>query len=231
MRQVLRNEKKYLIGIEEQMAKCAMLSQVLHPDPHNGPRGYLVRSLYFDTIDDGDLFDKSFGVEIRRKMRLRVYDPAGSFALLEMKQKQGAQQRKRSLRLEREEAERIAVGEYTPLLRHRDPFAAECYALLQTRCYRPKTIVQYRRIAFVARENATRITFDHEIDATESRLALFDPALNLTPVMSRCKGVLEVKYNGFLLSYIKDLLADLSKSELSVSKYAMARQLNYQEHL
>lgn len=37
--------------------------------------------------------------------------------------------------------------------------------------------------------------------------------------------VLEVKYNGFLLSYIKDALNDVERSELSVSKYCLARGL------
>ena len=37
--------------------------------------------------------------------------------------------------------------------------------------------------------------------------------------------VLEVKFNGFLLSYIKDMLLPVQKSELSVSKYALARSL------
>ena len=37
--------------------------------------------------------------------------------------------------------------------------------------------------------------------------------------------VLEVKYNGFLLSYIKDLLHQVYRPELSISKYCMARRL------
>ena len=35
--------------------------------------------------------------------------------------------------------------------------------------------------------------------------------------------VLEIKYNGFLLSYIKDALRALDGSELSVSKYCLGR--------
>ncbi|EJW98746.1 hypothetical protein EVA_13147 [gut metagenome] len=53
----------------------------------------------------------------------------------------------------------------------------------------------------------------------------------MVPVMDRSQTLLEVKYNGFLLSYIKDMLGDLGKSELSVSKYALARQLSYYDHL
>lgn len=231
MYQVLRNERKFLIGARDFLAKRHQLRQQLHEDPHNGPEGYRVRSLYFDTEYDSDFFDKEFGMEVRKKLRLRLYDPEGDFAVLEMKQKQGEQQYKRSLRLGREDALRLAAGDYTPLLRYPEPFAAECYALMQTRCYRPRTIVEYRRLAFFARENSIRLTFDDRIAATGSSFDLFDPHLILAPAMDQSQVVMEVKYNGFLLSYIKDMLGDLGRSELSVSKYCMARQLSYHGHL
>lgn len=208
-----------------------MLQQLLHEDTHNGTRGYIVRSLYFDTEYDGDFFDKEYGMEIRKKLRLRIYDPRSESAILEMKQKQGEQQRKRSLRLHREDARRLIACDYTPLLNYPEPFAAECYALMNTRCYRPRTIVQYRRMAFVARENDIRITFDHEIDAAAGSFDLFDPGLVMDPVMDRSQAVLEVKYNGFLLAYIKEMLGSIEKSELSVSKYCMARQIAYHPNL
>lgn len=231
MQQVLRNERKFLINTAELTAKKHQLRQILHEDPHNGPEGYSVRSLYFDTEYDDDFFDKETGAEVRKKLRLRLYDPAGGFAVLEMKQKQGEQQRKRSLRLNQEDARRLIQCDYTPLLRYPDLFAAECYGLMQTRCYRPRVIVEYRRLAFAARENSIRITFDSRIEAAQSSFDFFAPRLLTAPVMDRSQAVLEVKYNGFLLSYIKEMLSDLSRSELSVSKYCMARRLSYYEHL
>jgi len=45
----------------------------------------------------------------------------------------------------------------------------------------------------------------------------------MCPVLDRFNGVLEVKYNGFLLSYIKELVNEANRSELSVSKYCLAR--------
>lgn len=130
MREVLRNERKFMINIAEFMGKSYMLRQLLHEDPNNGPYGYIVRSLYFDTAYDSDFFEKEYGMEVRKKLRLRIYDPMGSSAILEMKQKQGQQQRKRSLRMQREDAQRLIAGDYSPLLQYVDPFAAECYGLM-----------------------------------------------------------------------------------------------------
>lgn len=231
MQEVLRSEKKFMINLAEFIGKSHMLCQLLHEDSHNGAQGYLIRSLYFDTEYDGDFFDKEYGMEVRKKLRLRIYDPCSESAVLEMKQKQGEQQRKRSLRLSRTDALRLIGCDYTPLRGYSEPFAAECYALMNTRCYRPRTIVQYRRQAFIAKENNIRVTFDHQIDATQSSFDLFDPKLLLNPVMGRSLAVLEVKYNGFLLSYIQQMLDSIDKSELSVSKYCMARQISYQTHL
>lgn len=229
--EVLRNERKFLLDRVEMMRVSHKLRQLLHEDPHNGPEGYIVRSLYFDTEYDDDFYDKASGLETRKKVRLRIYDPRNSFASLEMKQKQGLQQRKRSLRMSREDAQKLIEGDYTPLLTYSDPFAAECYALMRTRCYCPRTIVQYHRLAFIAKENNIRITFDHKIEATISNYEIFSQELLMTPVMDRSQAVLEVKYNGFLLSYIKDMLRNLDKSELSVSKYALARQIGYYPNL
>ena len=231
MNRVLREEKKFLISTAEFIALSHQLEQVMTGDPHNGTHGYMIRSLYFDTAYDCDYFEKLTGVELRRKIRLRCYDPTAGYAMLEMKQKQGANQLKRSLRVEREDAIEIARGNYLPLLRYDEPFAAECYALMSCRCYRPKTIVEYNRKAFIAKENKIRITFDNNIVSTESRLELFDPKLNMNPVLDKYNVVLEVKYNGFLLDYIKRLINPVNRSELSVSKYVLARQNAYQTRL
>lgn len=223
MNEVMRQEKKYLMTLADMYGLSHRLSQVMLSDQHSGPMGYRIRSLYFDTLNEGDYYDKIEGMELRRKLRLRIYDPAADFAMLEMKQKQGAYQKKRSLRLRREDARLLMAGRYEVLLTYEEPFAAECYGLMNGLCYLPKTIVEYQRLAFIARENRIRITFDHHITATESRLDLFDPGLDLYPVLDPFQMVMEVKYNGFLLSYIKALVSQADRSELSVSKYCLAR--------
>ena len=220
-----------MINIEAFLRLSHKLDQVMKQDEHNGTHGYSIRSLYFDTIYDQDYFEKTAGTELRRKIRLRVYDPDADFAMLEMKQKQGDRQLKRSLRVTREDGETISRGDYSPLLKYEEPFAAECYAMMNVRCYRPVAIVEYRRKAFIAKENKIRVTFDNQIVATESCFDVFSPKLNMNPVLDKFDVVLEVKFNGFLLDYIKRLLSDVDKSELSVSKYVLARQNAYQTHL
>ena len=124
-----------------------------------------------------------------------------------------------------------AKGDLLPLLTYPDPFAAEIYAFMQVYAYRPVAIVEYRRKAFIAKENEIRITFDNQIVATESSFDLFDPNLNMNPVLDPYDVVMEVKFNGFLLGYIRELINSINRSELSVSKYILARQNAYQTHI
>lgn len=226
MNEVLRQEKKFLISLDQYYSYSNKFNKILEVDKNSQEDGYMVRSLYFDTIDDKDYQEKEDGVELRRKIRLRIYDTNSPFALLEMKQKQGQQQKKRSLRITREDAKTMILGDYSVLLKYDDTFAGECFSIMNMLCYRPKTVVTYQRKAFVAKTNDIRITFDHHIKGTESYFDIFSDKLLENSILDPYLGVLEVKFNGFLLSYIKDMLVECNASEISISKYCLGRAIS-----
>jgi len=226
MCRVVRQEHKFAITEAQRLQYCSILQRAIHEDPNNGVDGYMVRSLYFDTLNDYDYTTKIDGVDVRRKLRLRIYNTESAFASLEMKQKQSCAQIKRSIRIKREDAMQLCGGNYSSLLYYDDPFALECYTLMSTRGYLPKVIVEYRRTAFVAEGNETRVTFDGRIRATESCRSFFSDKLCLYPVMDASAAVLEVKYDRMLYTYIKDILQRFDKNPISVSKYCMARMIS-----
>ncbi len=226
MKEVLRQEKKYLLSYPQFSRLDSKFDQLLHPDEHNGREGYMIRSLYFDTMGDMDFNEKMDGLEVRRKIRLRIYSPDDDYAKLEMKQKQGENQKKRSLTVSREDAMQLSAGRYSCLLNYDTPFAKELYGIMNVRAYRPKAIVEYNRKAYVAKENNTRVTFDSKVRATESNFNLFDDNLLQYQVMDPYLVIMEVKFNSFMLSYIKDLISMEGKSPLSVSKYMLSRTVS-----
>lgn len=223
MNEVLRQERKFLIGLPDYYHHSGNLAKFMLEDPHNRGDGYPIRSLYFDSLEDRDFQEKVDGVETRRKIRLRCYGPDSDFALLEVKQKEANLQKKRSLRLSRDAAAHLTRGDYSVLLAFPEPLAQECYAVMNIHSYRPCSVVEYRRRAFITRENKIRVTFDHHIVGTESNYDIFDGQLTQYPLQDTSLVVLEVKYNGFLLSYIKDMLSDCATGEISVSKYCLSR--------
>ena len=223
MNEVLRQEKKYLITAADVLKLSSVFEKVMLQDEHNGSCGYMIRSLYFDTVYDIDYNDKIEGLELRRKIRLRVYDPKNDFAMLEMKQKHGDFQKKRSLKISREDAKQLILCNYEVLKKYNTPFAAECYGFMHMHCYRPKTVVEYNRKAFIAKENKIRVTIDTNIRANENCFDIFSENLPLFFVLDPFNAVLEIKFNGFMLSYIKTLTNFADKSNLSISKYCLAR--------
>ncbi|MCL2200770.1 MAG: polyphosphate polymerase domain-containing protein [Oscillospiraceae bacterium] len=223
MTEVLRQEKKYLVNIEQYYRLSRRFSQLLTEDKHSSGDGYIIRSLYFDRLDDNDFEEKINGIEVRKKIRLRSYGENPNSAKLEMKQKQGMMQKKRSLTLDKAQSHRLICGDYSVLLESDSSFALECFGLMHMQCYRPRTVVSYTRKVFVANENEIRITFDHHIKGSESNFDIFSNDVAGSAIFDPFWVVMEVKFNGFLLSYIKDMINEVNASELAVSKYCLGR--------
>lgn len=224
---VLRREEKYPLTLGEAYQYAEKFQPLLTADPASADGNYKVRSLYFDTLGDDDFFDKIREQNIRRKIRLRIYHPGDRTAKLEMKQKENIYQKKRSLSVSREDAIKLIRGDYTVLLSYEEPFAKELFCMMNEECYRPKSIVEYDRRAFMAPVNNIRLTFDSNIRATESSVDLFDPNLILYPVYPEDRVVFEVKYNRFLLDYLQQILESIDRREVSSSKYCLGRSIGY----
>lgn len=228
---VMRREEKYLLTLREALQCASRFEKILMPDAYSQNGGYQIRSLYFDTVDDRDFHDKLTEQNCRQKVRLRIYSTEDQRVKLELKQKENVYQKKRSLSITREDALALIDGRYSVLLNYGDPFACEMFAILSEGCYRPKTIVEYSRRAFMAKENNIRLTFDSGIRALEGSFDLFSTALPLYPVMSGDRVVFEVKYNQFLLGYITDIINCVDRRSVSSSKYCLGRSVSYPPQL
>lgn len=224
---VLRREEKYLLKLREALQCAARFEKVLAADDYSRNGAYRIRSLYFDTVDDRDFHDKLTEQNCRQKIRLRIYSPGDAHVKLELKQKQNIYQKKRSLLITRADALALIDGRYSVLLNYDDPFAGEMFVLMSEACYRPRTIIEYSRRAFMAKENNIRLTFDSDIRALEGSYDLFSPSLPLYPVLPGDHVIFEVKYNQFLLGYITDIISCVDRRSVSASKYCLGRSLSY----
>ncbi len=220
---VLRTEKKYLIPDAAAGQIQARLSWMMNPDSHcRDNEGYTVQTLYFDSLYNKDYQEKRSGLEVRKKIRLRRYS-GGGVCKLEWKQKQGEKQRKRSLLVTETEAEALTAGNYEVLLYKEDDLSRQFYTLMSEQVYRPCTLVEYKRFAYVEPTNDIRITFDRDIRASEGCFNFAEDQKFVYPVQSAGKTVLEIKYNHFLLEHIQTALASFGLKESANSKYVRAR--------
>ena len=90
METVFRKEIKYLISYREAMILQQKLDGIMERDTHGDHGRYFIRSQYYDSIDDQDLWDNLDGMYEKRKIRLRIYSLSDVTAKLEFKCKNGS---------------------------------------------------------------------------------------------------------------------------------------------
>ncbi len=213
-----RHEFKYIIPYGDMLKLRKELEEVLILDRGGA---YKVRSLYFDSSDDSDYYDKQDGVMRRKKIRLRIYDINDDYAKLEIKNKIDYHQLKESLIINRHDAKEIIEGNYECLLDIDNDLAKRVYVYLRGG-YFPKVIIEYDRLAFIT-TTTTRITCDYNIQKSNDFDNFFSNDLNYFDLTNRQDVVLEVKYDRFLEPYISKILDKYTTRYQSVSKYMMGR--------
>ena len=213
-----RHEYKYVIPYGDMLELRNKLDEVLTLD-QGGP--YFVRSLYFDSPDDIDYFDKQGGEMIRKKLRLRIYDINSDLAKIEIKGKYDYHQLKESLVVNKKTAQKIIDGDYDDLLLMDNDLAKRIHVFLEEG-YRPKVIIEYDRIAYIT-TTTTRITFDYNIKKSNDFDHFYTNDINYIELTNPNDVVLEVKFDRFLEPYISKILEKYTSRYQSVSKYVMGR--------
>lgn len=225
---VKRSECKYYLDIATASMLRKKLDKILKRDENSQIKSYMVRSVYFDSLNNVDFYTKLAGTSNRKKIRLRVYDFNSSKCKLEIKKKENDLQRKISLWITKEDASELLKGKYKVLRKYfkKHSDAIYMYHLMVNGCYRPVAMIEYNRIAYTYRLYDTRITFDMNIKSSESNFNLFDKKPLYTSILND-KIVLEVKFNGEPINFISDILKPFNLTRLAISKYCLGRKNFY----
>lgn len=223
-RKKYRHEFKYMLNkgwyeIIRQRAKA-----VMKPDAHGNNGVYRITSLYLDDVFDSAYNDKLMGLDVRKKYRIRFYGLSPELIRLEIKDKKGEMVSKRSVKM--------TYGDYESLLRGDKGFLSEerflgtvgeeLYASDKLVKMSPAAVVDYVREAYVCPAGNVRITFDSRLKTMADMDAL-NGNPNFYNVFDKGEIILEVKYDSFMPSYIRELLAGLPLNAESVSKYVLCR--------
>lgn len=218
-----RNEWKHIITYSDMLALRQRLRAVMQPDPHVGQGGsYFIRSLYFDTPTDKALREKLDGVNTREKFRLRYYNEDTSLIHLEKKSKLNGVGHKDSVIVTATEAQRIVEGDTDWMADSGRPLVTELYSKMQSQCLRPKTIVDYTRDPFVYAPGNVRVTLDYNIRTGLMGTDFLDPHCLTIPAGDNVT-VLEVKWDEFLPSHIRDAVQLGTVRSGAFSKYQACR--------
>lgn len=222
---VYRHELKFLLSKIEYEQLKRLFGALLVKDAYMGAGGdYYIRSLYFDTPENKDYYDKLTGVVQRKKIRLRIYDTSADKVKLEIKNKNNDYSIKETMTMSRAAAIQLADGKYDVLTEYDNDIAKKAYFNLTTYGYQPKVIVDYEREAYLLPVENVRLTFDKEVRAFKGN-GLFEEKHAFAGVLSPEYVILEVKYDKYLPAHVKRLLSSISMQRMSISKYCMAREL------
>ena len=222
-----RHEWKYELSVSDAVQIRSRLQAVARPDPHTGPNGrYRIRSLYFDDGADNALWEKISGVDPRAKFRIRYYNRDVSLIRLEKKIKRDGLCLKVSEPIKEEEVRALLRGDinWMTLWPKERPLTLELYAGMRGGGLRPKTIVDYEREPYIYEAGNVRITFDSDL-RTEFHCSDF-----LYPTEPKIPAgfpplLMEVKWDAFLPSVIRDAVQTNGLSATAFSKYAQCRSV------
>ena len=217
-----RHEWKHEITYLDMLTLRQRLQAVAQSDSHAIDGRYLIRSLYFDNLDDKALREKVDGVNMREKFRIRYYNDDMSLIHLEKKSKKNGLGTKYSAMLTVEEAQSIVDGRLDWMMDSERPLVQELYCKMRYQGMRPQTIVDYTREPFIFAPGNVRVTLDYNI-RTGLRCTDFLNVDCVTIPAGDAPIILEVKWDAYLPDIIRDAVQLPDRRVGSFSKYAQCR--------
>ena len=218
----LRHEWKHEITYLDMLLIRQRLKAVAKVDKNAVDGKYQIRSLYFDTPSDTALREKLNGVSRREKFRIRYYNGNTSFINLEKKIKMAGLGTKISANLTKEQAQAIVDGNLDWMKENEQELVRELYVKMKNDGLRPKTIVDYEREPFIFSAGNVRVTLDYNIRTGLGCTDFLNTECITVPV-AESPIILEVKWDNFLPSVIRDIVQLENRQTKAFSKYAVCR--------
>ncbi|MGI5959504.1 MAG: polyphosphate polymerase domain-containing protein [Massiliimalia sp.] len=217
-----RHEWKHEINFSDFMAVQQRMRAIAQIDAHANQGAYQIRSLYFDNPADQVLREKIDGVNRREKFRIRYYNGDTSFIRLEKKSKINGLCSKQSAALSEQEVRQLLQKEDTWMVAHPQDLVKELYWNMKTKKMEPKIIVDYIREPFVYAPGNVRITLDYDLRTSFQTDQFLDSDCVTIPI-PMTYAILEVKWDEFLPSIIRDAVQLKDRRTTAFSKYAACR--------
>lgn len=217
-----RHELKFLVSdVDLEMIRYR-LKPIMKKDEHQMNDAYMIRSLYFDDLQNSCMRENADGIDNRKKYRLRIYNGEDAYIKLEKKSKLRGMTQKVAVSVSKEDCVSYMKGKTVPLKENSSALEKELFVQMQMSGMRPVCIVEYERTAFVEPKGNVRITFDKNIRGSEKSEAFLDKP-PLVPLLPTGMHILEVKYDEILPEYIARALETGRLQQSAFSKYYYAR--------
>ena len=229
----MKNRKELKFLCDDRMLTVIenRIKGVMKRDKNQTGDHYNIRSIYFDSPNDRCFHENQAGVGSRVKYRIRIYEKSDALIKAEIKSKYFDTTHKESARLSKDQLaaflqpgalpELLGDAAGTSFLRDESDTARkqafETKKDIANRAiltfankvigegYRPASIVEYERNAYVFQPCNVRVTFDRNIAASTDYDRFFAPQLCGRCVLDAGVHILEVKYDEFLPDFLLPL--------------------------
>ena len=219
-----RHEYKYMIDAKQEAILKIRAMGVMQLDPHVRANGsYMIRSAYFDDLNDSCLTDNLAGTDPRSKFRIRYYNYDTGRIFLEKKSKIRSMCLKDSCALSVEECEIFLRGDVPDVTEDMPEEKKKLFTEVRLRGLVPKVIVTYERIPYIYSGGNVRVTFDKEITSSLELNRFLIGDYIRRPVLPCGHSILEVKWDEVMPKHIKDVLQLEGLNWTAFSKYFMCR--------
>lgn len=194
-----------------------------------GGKGYLVRSLYFDSDDFTSYHEKMNGNGERLKLRIRSYSTGmgkGMPVKAELKIRQGNLVIKKTTCVtDLEYMEFMRSGHWS---NHDDPVLVEFESNFFGKSLKPKVLIEYLREGYESRiDNGLRITFDHKVRSAHAD-SLF-PGHLFFREHNPGEVILEIKFKDEVPEWVKTLVFENGLKIIANSKFTQGIQASRNE--
>lgn len=218
MKTTKRFEYKYLISYVDYFKVIDSLKFLLNHDKHGDDSSYPVYSVYLDDLFFNGAADKAFGNEKHKKYRIRHYNDS-SKKKLELKLKSDFETEKISTSINSEVYNAIIEKDLDVLEKYFDDDLIRRFTLDLLKNYlSPICIIKYDREAYKDDSSNLRITFDHSLYVSRFDHGFEEMDLKL---LSSSMLILEIKFELFLPSHIKEIFNKINLNLIAYSKYFM----------
>lgn len=236
----MRYEYKYIVPCSKLEKLREMILPFVKSDPYfakANQKGYTIRSIYYDTFHYQFYFEKTDGIKVRKKIRIRGYNEESpeSIIFLEIKRRNEKAISKNRAPLffknldslmQKHDLENLLINDksYNKSLDNARRFFYHINKLKLC----PVILVSYEREAYFAKFNPSeRITFDKGI---RSSLSPDAGSLFLNSKAKHCipnHFILEVKFHDVFPVWLSPILSMLKLRRTSFSKYTNCLDSHY----
>lgn len=225
-----RYELKYLVPTDQIEPVRQELTQRMQRDPHAGPRGYGVWSVYYDTDKLRFYYEKIEGLKFRRKLRIRRYGDTGEATTadtpvsVEIKQRVNRVTQKRRVMLPYAKALDLCDRQERVVHPGADQaFIDEVLDLVIRLDLQPTAMTGYRREPYVGvdADLGLRVTLDHRVRGRDRDFDLRAETENRY-IIRPDLAVMEVKVNERAPYWVTDMAARNDLQVQRISKYCQS---------